>query len=80
MDLPAFLVNGEVHRYNTGAPLSVHTLETIVQRIRAQRLSILRHIYRMDNEVPARKCLFNDPEGDKRTGRVSSPVRLKVSC
>ena len=55
-------------RYNDEL-YSLYTNETIVQKIKAQRLGWLGHVYRMDNDAPARKCLFSDPVGNRGRGK-----------
>lgn len=62
-------VDGEWRsRYNDEL-YNLFTQETIVQKIKAQRLSWLGHVFRMDQEAPPRKCLFSNPVGNRGRGK-----------
>ena len=43
--------------------------KNIVSVIKTQRLRWLGHVYRMDDNLPARRVLFNKPVGARRRGR-----------
>ena len=49
---------------------NLYTNETIVQKIKVQRLRWLGHVFRMENDAPQRKCLFTEPrDGSRGRGR-----------
>ena len=66
-------INGEWRSKYNAELYDLYTYETIVQRIKVQRLRWLGHVYRMDNEVHAKKSDFSKPEGSRK--RVRSKLR-----
>ena len=55
-------------RYNDEL-YTLYAHETIVQKIKFQRLRWLGHIFRMEEEAPQRKCVFSNPHGNRGRGR-----------
>lgn len=65
----AIRVNGEWRsRYNRELEC-LYTDASIVQKIKAQRLRWLGHVYRMNEEAPARKSVFSEPSGYRKQQR-----------
>ncbi|MGI4816809.1 MAG: reverse transcriptase domain-containing protein [Janthinobacterium lividum] len=59
-------INGDWRsRYNDEL-YNLYTDETIVQKIKAQRLRWLGHVFRMDDSAPQKTCLFSKPGNDNR--------------
>ena len=62
-------INGEWRTRSNDELYNLFKQWTIVQKIKVQRLRWLGHVYRIEKEATARKCLFSNPCGSRGRGR-----------